>query len=83
MAYPRESEKKWDEEQRRLYLEKKKKSIERELSLGADEKEVMLQGFTAKLEGKIVPEYATNVINEELVCISLFVSIFLTCVGLG
>jgi len=52
--------------QREFFLREQLKTIKKELGLEKDDHQVALEKFEERLEGKIVPEDAMKVINEEL-----------------
>lgn len=52
--------------QRRYFLTEQMKQIKRELGMERDEKETLLTKFKTRLEGKIVPENVSSVVNDEM-----------------
>ena len=59
-------EKKISGEQRKYFLMEQMKSIKKELGIEKDDKEAVVTKFSARIEGRDVPEAALEVIEEEI-----------------
>ncbi len=60
-------EKKELEEQRKYFLEKKKRAIEKELGTDIEESDKLIEEYNSRIKERHIPEDVMGVIKEEMV----------------